>query len=229
MKRFFGPITALLLVTAPLASATTITINFEEFAYGTAVKDYFNGGRDSLNRMGGHDYGVSFFGDSVRYTPSGAYLAGRVGITLNADTIRSILGTDEYYVSFNAGRYDIDGGFAGITYGDGSQDAFWIGGNGNPYCGVRWDCDEGYLGTMGGYMTYKGPTSAQVTSISFNANRVDNIQIHSLTGLQMPVRPPNIIGSYELTRDIPEPASVALFGIGAAALVARRRRKTRIA
>jgi hypothetical protein len=226
-KNFFGPIAALLLVAMPLASAKTIDIDLGGFAYGTTIQEYYNGGRDSLNRMGGHDYGISFSSGSIKYTPGGAYLSGGVSMSLDVDKIRSVLGTDQYYVSFNAGRYDIDGGNARITYEDGSRDFFWITASGNPYCGVRWECFDGYLGMQGGYVTYNGPNNnnAQVSSISFASDRVSHIQIHSLAGSQLRVQPPTIWAS-QLTRDIPEPASVALFSVGAAALLARRRRKS---
>jgi hypothetical protein len=223
IQRFIAPVAALLMGGAPFASATTIHIDFEEFAYGTVVGNYYNGGKDSYNRASGSYYGVSFGGGSVKYTPRGAYLSSTgyrsLGMSLDPEVIRAILGTDQYYIGFNAGRYDIDGGPADVRYENSFVDSIWIAGNGNPNCGyLPGACDNPYYASMGGYSTFAGVDGAGVTSISFNADRIDNIWISSV-----PIRPSAIVGSYTTDRDIPEPASIALLGVGAAALLARRR------
>lgn len=232
-KKMIAAVAALVLTAHPFASATSIDLSFDLFAYGTDIHDYYNGGRDSLNRVGGNNYGIGFSQDSVRYTPLGGYLAGPVRMTLDPNKIRSILGTDQYYVSFSAARDDIDGGIAIVRYESGPSDSIWISGNGNPYCSTypgapSWygpasgACDMRDFGYMGGYFTYTG--TGAVTSIEFNTSRLDNIQIHSISGAEGPVRPP----AYYAGVNIPEPGSLALIGVGAAALLVRRRNKKRV-
>ncbi|TQK11397.1 PEP-CTERM sorting domain-containing protein [Herbaspirillum sp. SJZ107] len=216
-------VAALILAVTPFASATTISINFEEFAYGVNVGDYYNGGHDSLGRASGAYYGVTING-TVRFTPRGAYLSGLpwnpTAISFDTEAIRSILGTDQYYVAFNAGRSDIDGGFAYVQYENGRTDAQWIAGNGTPNCqSLPSGCFDRFYGAMGAYKFGPYDATSQITSITFNADRVDNILISS-----SPIGVSAIAGGYEMNRDIPEPASLALFGLGGAALLARRRR-----
>jgi hypothetical protein len=227
-KKLFAGLAALLLQAAPFASATTISIDFSGIGYGVQVNNYYNGGTDSNGRYG-PNYGVSF-GGTIRNTPSGAYLSGQswsssgsTSMGINRDIIRELLGTDQYYIAFNAGRYDIDGGIAYVRYADGDLDTRWIGGNGNPYCGVLpGACENPYYGSMGGYSI--GPVNgASVTSIQFNADRIDNILISN-----SPVAVSHIVGTYERDRDIPEPASLALLSIGAIALCMRYRKKMKL-
>jgi len=219
--RLTAPVAALLLLIAPLASATTITFPLDNFAYGSKIGDFYNGGYDSLNRLG-VDYGISFRNETIKYTPRGAYLSGSVVMTLDADAIRAILGTDQYYITFNASGTDFDGSFAEILYDDKTIDGLWINGNGNPYCGVRPGACYFPYQSMDGYLVYAGGTSSPIR-IAFHSYKLDNIEIHSLASGQVPVRPPGVI-SFELDRDIPEPASLALFGVGVTALLARRRK-----
>jgi hypothetical protein len=221
---------AMLCIGTASASATTITINLDGFAHGTEIRDYFNGGRDSLNRVGGDNYGLSFNGGSIKHTPLGAYYTGTT-LNINGSLLSSILGTEQYYVSFSAGRYDVDGGFMSVRYDDDSMDMFWISGNGNPYCGIMpGACDFPHHGTMSGYVAYPYGTreiTSKISSISFAVNRLDNIQIHSYTPGTALYRPPHFMGSYETARDIPEPASVLLLGVGALAMLTRRRNPAR--
>ena len=225
-RRLATPIAALLMSVTPLVSGATINFPLDNFSYGSQIGEFYNGGYDSLGRLG-VDYGISFKNESIKYTPRGAYLSGRVEMTLDAEVIRSILGTDQYYVAFNATRYDRDGNFAFVNYEDGFLDAFWI--NGAPYCSQRITCDFPFpYVSMDSYVTYAGGTSSPV-HISFSTDRLDNIEIRSLTGSQTPIRLPQIMGSVELDRDIPEPASLALFSAGAAALLARRRKRVSVA
>jgi hypothetical protein len=223
MKSVVGSMAALLLVTAPFASAGNIKIDFEEFAYGVTIGDYYNHGADSLNRASGAYYGLTF-GGTIKFTPSGAYLS-HGWMTIDPDAVRSILGTDQYYVKFNAGRYDIDGGPAFVSYeGVNKYDLTWISGNGNPYCGI-WPgaCDHPYYGSMGGYVLSPWSPTSQIKSIGFDADRVDNIEIVAYTGDT--IRPASFEGNYNNARDIPEPTSLALLGIGAGTLFVRRRRE----
>jgi hypothetical protein len=230
VKSLYVSIAALLVAATPFASATTISIDFEEFAYGTVIGDYYNHGKDSNNRASGAYYGVTFSGGSVKYTPRGAYLSSGparvMGITIDPEVVRSILGTDMYYVTFNAGWYGVDPAMSGAGYANGYNDIIYISGNGNPYCSSDPSyCDFPYHNSMGGYYTSVLFDNSPVIRVGFTADLVDNIQIHSLAPGESPVRPPSIVGSYATDRDIPEPASAALLSIGALALAARRRKR----
>jgi len=100
-------------------------------------------------------------------------------------------------------------------------------GSGNPVCNNRVEnsnCHPTYINFMAGYTTPTWNMSA-VTDIYFQVNRLDNIVIHSFSAGDSTIRPPSIDATYALDREIPEPASAALLGIGALALLARRRRK----
>jgi len=217
------------MVAAPFASAAPINLTFELFAYGTQINNYYNGGKDSLGRNGYENFGLSFSGGSIKYTPSGGYLSGPVNLTINPDIVRALLGSDRYYITFNAAKYSVDYGVVTATYESGfSEPSQYVNGNGNPYCPSQPDaCDYPvYHGTMGGYYIPGGTQNGyndMVTSIGFNTDRLDNIQIRAYDG-QGIVVPGRITDTYENGRDVPEPATLALFGAGAAALLARRRR-----
>lgn len=222
---------ALCMAAAPFASATTISLTFDYFAYGTDIHNYYNGGRDSLNRLGGENYGISFSNDSVRYTDRGGYLSGSVLMTLDANKIRAILGSDNYYISFSGAIDYSDWGLASVGYEDGSYDSVPLHTNWNPYCHTYpggpaptgpevGACDMRDFGYLGGHYTYPGA----VTRISFYTSRLDNIQIHSYTGSETLVRP----ASYYQGANIPEPGSLALLGAGAISFVLRGRRKKKV-
>jgi len=229
MKRSIWLFAAALITSSPLVSATTISLNFEEFAYGTLVNDYYNGGKDSYNRTGGNDYGIKFTGGRVQYTPSGAYLSGPTYITINPEKIRSILGSDSYYISFNAAVYSVDYGNVFAKFESGlSEPNTYVNGNGNPMCPSRPEfCDYPvYHGQMGGYYVSTGIDIKDVAlQIGFATDRLDNIQIHSYNGFENMIRPGSITRDYNTGRDIPEPASLALLCIGAAAFTVRRNKR----
>jgi hypothetical protein len=212
-----------LTVAAP-AVANSISISFEEFAHGVSVGDYHNGGKDSLGRAAGIDYGLTFNSGTIRHTTLGAYLSGRVELTIDVAKVTALLGTDNYYISFNAARHDIDGGDTVFVTDSGYQDAQWIAGNGNPFCSGIALCNDGFYGRMYGYRLYAGTGVGSISGISFTTDRLDNLQIHAYDGSAFIV-PGLIPGSVVANRDIPEPASMALLGIGAVALLARRRRR----
>jgi hypothetical protein len=218
--------TALFLTMAPFASATTISFDFSGFGLGVAVNDYYNGGSDSLGRTGGPNYGVTFSG-TIGNTPRGAYLAPNLGasavvMTIDPDRMRALLGADQYYVGFNAANFSVDGGPANLYYENSKiPDNQWITGNGNPYC-PRYPayCNLPSYWTMGAYLVGPWSPTSQIIGIGFHANRIDNVIISTT-----PIRPSFISGNYEMDRDIPEPASIALIGIGVAGLLVRRRKK----
>lgn len=72
MKHLIAGVSAALLLVAPFASAASIKIDFEEFAYGVSVGDYYNGGQDSLARASGAYYGVTFDGGTIKNMPRSA-------------------------------------------------------------------------------------------------------------------------------------------------------------
>ncbi|TQK10230.1 PEP-CTERM sorting domain-containing protein [Herbaspirillum sp. SJZ107] len=217
-----------------LASATAITIDFEEFAYGTAIGDYYAGGKDSLNRASGPNYGLTFNGPStIKNTPSGAYLAGFTYLTIDPNVVKSILKADAYYISFNAGVYGFEerGIYARFESGLAEQNAY-VSGNGSPDCGSHPDtCYRTiYQGQMGGYYVGQGyGLNDSAVSLTFPVDRLDNIQIHSYDASTTIIRPGIVTSSYETGRDIPEPATLGLLSIGAAALAFRSRSRKSIA
>jgi len=228
MKKLIGVVAGLLLVGVPLSSmATTIKVDFEEFAYGASIGDYYNHGKDSLNRASGSYYGLTFTGGTIKATPSGLYLAGATKLTIDPKAVREILGTDDYYITFNAGvYYQQDYRTVFVTYEDGFVEPHaYIQGNATPDCQVIYGCfNPEHMGTMGGYRITSAYLNIPAVSILFPTDRLDNLQIHARTGSGPLVTAPDIKGTDELSRDIPEPASIALLGIGAAALMTRRYR-----
>lgn len=227
MKKMMGFVAGMLLVGMPIASmAATITVDFEGFAYGTSINDYYNHGKDSLNRGSGSYYGLTFKGGTIKNTPSGSYLAGATSLTIDPAAVRALLNTDSYYITFNAGvYYQQDYRTAYVTYENGFvEPAAYITGNSTPDCKEIYGCVNLHKGTMGGYRVTTGYPNVSAANILFPTDRLDNIQIHSWDGFSPIVQAPYIQGTDELSRDIPEPASLALLGIGAAGLLARRYR-----
>jgi len=213
-----------MLTAAAPAVADSISISFEEFAYGVSIGNYHNGGKDSLGRAAGSDYGLTFNGGTIRHTTLGAYLSGPVQLTINVAKVTALLGTDNFYVSFNAARHGMDGAFTIFSTSTGEDHGNWIGGNGSPFCTGMAPCDNGLYGRMAGHLLYPGSGGGSISGINFMTDRLDNLQIHAYNGSAFIV-PGLIPGSVEANRDIPEPASMALLGIGAVALLARRRRR----
>ena len=231
IKQLITSASLALLATAPFASAASIKINFEEFAYGVSVGDYYNGGQDSLGRASGAYYGVTFDGGTIKNMPIGGYLAGSpfdlITIRLNPDVIRTILGTDRYYMSFNIAAFgDPAGTTMPVYFENGGESSVLFPSNSNPLCPeIPERCNDGRYGTLWGYSIGSNAYDALI-SVTLPAYRLDNVELHpypsDYPGYFAPI-PPTIRGTYDTTRDIPEPASVALVGIGGAALLARRR------
>lgn len=146
-------------------------------------------------------------------------------IRLNPDVIRTILGTDRYYISFNIAAFgDVAGVLVPTDFENGSHGQILLPSNGNPMCPeIPHACNDALYGTLRGYSI--GPDgSDNLTSLTLPAYRLDNVELHAFSGeSDYPPIPPHIYGTYDTTRDIPEPASMALVGIGAAAWPARRR------
>ena len=204
----------------PLAHALPV-MTFDGVAYGANVADFYNGGTDSAGYSGAN-YGVHF-NAVVGNTVAGAYVKGAATMTFAANLFGDNV---PFYIQFNASRYDVDGANSFIRGGT-SGGSVWVGGNGNPRCNTEAACialGTGYVyhSTMGGYYFYSDGTA---TSVTFNTDRLDNVRFVLASEINGNPRPPSLIGSAVLDREIPEPATFALLGIGAALLMLTRRKK----
>lgn len=205
---------------APLAQALP-TITFNGVAYGANVADFYNGGTDSAG-YSGTNYGIHF-NAVVGNTIAGAYVNGHATMSFAANLFGDNV---PFYIQFNASRYDVDGGNSFIYSGNNIIDTQWVGGNGNPYCNTQAQCNAmgyGYVyhSTMGGYYFYSDGTA---TSVTFNTDRLDNVRFVLASEVGSNPRPPSLVGSAELDREVPEPAPLALLGIGAVLLTLTRRK-----
>lgn len=204
---------------APLAHALPV-ITFSGVANGANVADFYNGGTDSAGYTG-VNYGIHF-NAVVANNVAGPYVRGMATMSFAANMFGDNV---PFYIQFNASRYDVDGGASYLVGGQG--DSAYVGGNGNPYCNTEAQCQAigsryVYHSSMGGYfLASDGPA----TSVTFNTDRLDNIRFVLASEVGSNPRPPNLIGNAELDRDIPEPAPLALFGIGAVMLTLMRRKR----
>jgi hypothetical protein len=208
-------------LTASVANALPV-ITFAGVANGANVADFYNGGTDSRGYRG-VDYGIHF-NAIVANNEAGQYVKGHASMTFAADLFGA---NTPFYIKFNASRQDVDGGASFIS--GGYSDSVWVSGNGNPRCQTEAQCQAiGSLyvhpSSMGGYVFY---SDGKATTVSFNTDRLDNIQFVLATDPGAGDRPPYLVGNSILDRDIPEPAPVTLLGIGALGLMALRRRKTK--
>lgn len=205
------------ILAAPLAQALPV-ITFSGVANGANVADFYNGGTDSAG-YAGVDYGIHF-NAVVANSVAGPYVKGTASMSFAAN----MFGADvPFFILFNASRYDVDGGLSFIN--GTHSDSAYVSGNGNPYCQTEAQCQAigslyVYHSAMGGYNLY---SDGSATSVSFNTDRLDNISFVLASEAGSFPRPPYLVGSSELDRDIPEPAPVALLGIGALMLVLRRK------
>jgi hypothetical protein len=201
-------------------------INFQGVGNGANVADFYNGGTDSYGNKGTVNYGIHFDA-TVKYNSAGAYVAGNALMSFAPDIVSIADGYSPFFfVKFQASRYGVDGGFSTIK-GPTSSDAVYVAGNGNPYCHSEADCNaKGYTyvyhSTMGGYQLASNGTE---TSVFFNTDRLDNISFVPDTGPASEVPPGGTRGSAALDVDVPEPASIALVGLGMSGLMLARRRK----
>lgn len=219
MKKIATSLFLAVAIASPVAYALPV-ITFSGVANGANVADFYNGGTDSAG-YAGVNYGIHF-NAVVANNVAGPYVKGTASMTFNADMFGANV---PFYIQFNASNYGIDPvqSYINGTYGD----SVYVSGNGNPRCSTPAACEAiGSLyvphSSMGGYYFY---SDGSATSVSFITDRLDNIRFVLASEVGNNPRPPSLAGSLELDRDIPEPAPVALFGIGAVMLTLMRRKK----
>lgn len=215
---FAAAVFALLGMTGAAQAIPVIT--FQGVANTANIADFYNGGTDSLGYSLGYNYGVHFDGvAALNY--NGAYAKGPVTMTIAPNLFGENV---SYLIKFNAAvNFALDGQYATLSATQWSDSAY-VASTRNPYCATEAACNAtGYRyihpSQLGGYILESNGTA---TTVRFSTDRLDNIEFVMLPGNTD--RPPVILGSTELDRDIPEPASLALLGLGAFGFVAARRR-----
>lgn len=220
MIKIMTPIFLALALATPLAQAFP-TITFSGVANGANVADFYNGGTDSLGYHG-FNYGIHF--DAiVANNVAGPYVRGGATMTFAANLFGNNV---PFVIKLNAASNGVDGAPSYIT-GGANPDSLWVAGNGNPYCYTEAQCRAGgyyyvHPSQMGGYIMYSDGTE---TTVTFNTDRLDNIEFMLASDASAFVRPTMLSGSADLDRDIPEPTSIALLGIGLAGFAGMRRRR----
>lgn len=221
-KTFAAVLFAIFSATGSAQAIPVIT--FQGVANTANIADFYNGGTDSLGSSLGYNYGVHFNGKAA-LNVAGAYAKGPITMTVGANLFGENV---SYLIKFNAAvNFALDGQITTLSTTRWSDSAY-VASTRNPFCSTESQClATGFRyinpSRMDGYVL---ESNGSATTVTFNTDRLDNIEFVALPGNSD--RPPIIAGSSELNRDIPEPASLALFGLGAFGLVAARRRSNQV-
>lgn len=226
MKKIF--VASVLSIAAVTAHAIPL-LDFDGFADGAQVLDYYAGGADSTGRIG-PNYGVHFQGGTIQNNSQGGYLLG--GFTVSFDGAAIAAGRDYFRSTVLATRWDIDGAHSFQRDEQGRiVDAIWVAGTQHPYCNSKASCDargSTYYDheTLFGYTFNVFP---EVTNISFTAHALDELWLDALTTVQSIRWSDALSGGAGVPKDpdptgeVPEPTTWMVFLAGMLALGWSRR------
>lgn len=208
----------LALAASMTASADTVVLTFEGVGNTAAVNEFYNGGTDSLGNTG-TNYGISFSNTSLGIIDSDA--PGGSGNFGNEPSASTIL----FFLDGSAATMNVAAGFdTGFSFFYSSSETGFVkvysglNGTGDLLATLNLSANLGScIGDPNGTYCEWDPIGVSfdgvARSVDFggSANYIgfDNITL----GAAVPIG------------EVPEPASLALFGLGALAFGARRRKK----
>lgn len=207
----------LAMATAMQASAAPVVLTFEGVGNLAAVNEFYNGGTDSAGNAGAN-YGISFSNTSLGIIDEDAGGSGNFGNEPSASTVL-------FFLSGGAATMNVAAGFeTGFSFFYTSAFTGFV----NVYSGLNGTGDllatlnlaantGSCAGDPGGSYCQFDPVGVAFEGIAKSVDfggSADRIAFDNITlGAAVPVG------------EVPEPASLALLGLGALAFGARRRRK----
>jgi hypothetical protein len=204
------------------AASAAVVLDFNAIPRGLSVDNYYDGGPYGVNGPNGPDLGIRFSGATVGGTTAefGSYIGQRFGdssFTVTFDpSIARVAGQSYSAVSFLFNTFNEQPYIETVFNGNYDRQAFQ--GNFVP-CPSREACAAqgiSYRPDFFGTATYR--FDPNITSLTFVGVSIDN--------LSFGVESANT--GFTIARtEIPEPASLALVGLGLAGLVASRRRSSK--